>query len=315
MPGVIQQEWLNQNALRAYPFSENSQRRPSSDSGLMPTAFALPNSFILDLIISVPDKTTASSGIYMSRFTLTGGFATVVLSATSNSDVVASITVDLSKHSNYGSYRFSGVNAYSDMRGCIVLGDPKAFDDYPDGIYSFLPEETTFEARCLRPDIAGVRSIGVANAENTYSTKGLQGDVKLIAGSNIRLRYSATENAIWIDADYNAGYNEPCDCGGGGSGDGECAGVKTINGIAVDDVVIEGGDCISVETKEGVISISDTCSKPCAGCEELNLLSSKTNGLLSAVSALSGYADLLSMRISQFELSKASWKSGSVKNA
>ena len=315
MPGIIQQEWLNQNSLRAYPFSENSQRRPSSDSGFMPSAFTFPNSFVLDLIVSIPDKTKAVSGMYMSRFTLTGGFATVVLSTTNDSEIVASITVDLSKHSVYGAYRFSGVNDYSDIRGCIVLGDPKAFDDYPDGIYSFLPDETAFEARCLRPDIAGVRSIGVANSENTYSTKGLQGDVKLIAGSNIRLRYSAAENAIWIDADYNAGYNEECDCGGGGSGDGKCTGVKTINGISVDDVVIEGGDCISVETKEGVISIADTCSKPCAGCEELNFLSSKTNGLISAVSALSSYADLLNMRISQFEMSNALWKSGSVKNA
>lgn len=302
MPSMTQVEWLNGNSLRAYPFSENSTRIPNDPSGggLLGPEYAIPNYAVVDVVASLPYMDPSPS-LFVSSLSLAGGILTIVLSAHrvvdggGSDSIVASVSVSTSS-SSFRYAEFSGTGDYEGARGAVVFGDLARMDgSFPDGIYLFDRSQTTLEARCVRPSARCVSGIRVSSEGGAYSTRTLFGDVSLIAGSNIRLSYVPESNAIRIDADSNEGYNDRCSC------DGSDSAVRTINGISVSDVTIEGGDCISVETSNGRITISDTCSKPCCGCEELNFLNSKANELSTASTRLLSLAGALSERLSDFK--------------
>ena len=128
-----------------------------------------------------------------------------------------------------------------------------------------------------------------------YETAGLQGNVKLIAGDNIRIRYDMADNALVVSADPNSGYTDECECD-----EGDQRYVKSINGVRTENVVIEGDDCVNVTTSNGVIKISDTCSKPCCGCAETAFINQTINDLQSSVGTLSSNAATLAERITSF---------------
>lgn len=287
--GTTHAEWLNQNALRAYPFSENCQRRPSDgQGGLMPLDYAVPNYVLVDFVATMPDR--LMSRLYMSQMTLAGKVLTMVFSTVGGSPVGAATSV-LEGGMNVWT-PFSGSGAYADVRGAVVVGDvERILSSVPDGIYVFGPDETLMEARCVRPSIAGVSSISVSGADGSLESVRLQGDVSLIAGENIRLRYDPPRNAIWIDADPNYGYSEKCEC----EDDRTC--IKRINGVSSDNVEIVGGDCVKVTVSGGQVRIEDTCSKPCCGCEELTWLNSKSNDISTAIARLREFAEKLSDRM------------------
>ena len=302
MPSMTQVEWLNGNSLRAYPFAENSTRVPNdpSGSGLLGPEYAIPNYVVVDVVAAIPYMDPSPS-MFVSSMALAGGVLTIVLSAhrvsggSEEDSIVASVSTDTSS-SSFRYAEFSGVGAYEGARGAVVFGDLARLDgSFPDGIYLFDRSQTTLEARCVRPSARCVSGITATSEGGAYSTRTLFGDVALIAGSNVRLSYVQESNAIRIDVDSNEGYNDKCSC------DGSDSNVRTINGISISDVTIEGGDCISVETSNGRITISDTCSKPCCGCEELNFLNSKTNELSTATTRLLSLANALSERLSDFK--------------
>lgn len=297
MPSTVQTEWLNQNALRAYPFAENSTRLPSDGSGgTMGEGYALPNYLVVDAILSLPYAEELPS-LFVSSVSLAGGVATVVLSAhvdsTDTDSIVGSVSTEAS--GTNVAVPFAGSGDYEGATGAIVFGDLSRFDaNYPDGIFAFDRSQTTLEARCVRPSARCVSGVLATDSDNAYSTRALSGVVSLIAGANVRLSYVSGSNAIRIDVDSNSGYNEECECD-------RSSKVRTINGISVSDVLIEGGDCISVETSNGRITISDTCAKPCCGCEELNFLNSKSNEIVTAITRLSALSESLQQRLSEFE--------------
>ena len=294
---TTQVEWLNSNSLRAYPFSENSTRIPVDESGnLMGSEYAVPNYLFVDLLLSLP-YSAGTPDLFLSSLTLSGGMVTAVISAYSgsSSSIVGSVTASASSPLNTV-VKFSGSGEYEGAVGSVIFGDLAKFESsFPDGIFFFNRDQTTFEARCVRPSARCVSGIATADSENSYSSKVLYGVVSLIAGENVKLSYIPSKNAIRIDVDENEGYNEKCDC------DGSASTVKTINGISITDVRIEGGDCISVETSRGRITITDTCAKPCCGCEELNFLNTKSNELITATSRLTAFANDLESRLPDFK--------------
>ena len=72
MPSTTQVEWLNENALRAYPFAENSTRIPNGDDGPMGEAYALPNYLFVDVLVTLP-YTESVPELFVSSVTLAGG--------------------------------------------------------------------------------------------------------------------------------------------------------------------------------------------------------------------------------------------------
>lgn len=291
MADVHQVEWLNQNALRNYPIRENAQRRPSLPDGTLLTDLALPTYVITDFVMSVPSE--APTDVYVSKLVIVGDAMTFVFS--SGDGVVASVYVDRSSHKPNTGYRFSGTGSLEGSVGCLVVGNLSSLsDDLPDGVYNYAEAETVFEYRCVRPSAAGVASLSIENTVTGYRSKKLRGDVKLVAGTNISLKYDPEDNAIWINADGNAGYNDKCDCGTETT-------VKTINGISVENVTLIGDDCVSVTTVGNTLKISDTCSKPCCGCAEIDFINEKIAQMNTAVRKLDSYAGVLDTRITELK--------------
>lgn len=290
---TINVEWLNQNSQRSYPFREDSQLRPTVDGALL-DAYRLPNGAILDMLMETSSYDSPPS-VYMSSFTFVSGVATVVISEVGSGERLAAVSL-VQNGEGSTPVNFSGSGRHDDIRGTLVFGDLVALADaLPDGIYSYDPGESTFEARCVRPSVPCVSGVFVTEAYGDEESSRLRGDVALIAGSNVRLDYDEADNAIVISADSRYDYNEKCGCGGDPREQ-----ILTINGVSAPDVVIEGDDCVSVEVSDGRIKISDTCSKPCCGCPELTFLNEKTNLITTMLGRLDNYSTNLENRLNEF---------------
>lgn len=293
MAGIVRQEWLDQNAGRAYPFAEDMARMPTDQYGNVLGSAALPNYVIVDMIMTVPGS--ALPRLYMSQLTYAGDLLTLVFRETADNTIVASVSVDLRTHTPNKAYAVQGLGSWYDAQGWVVVGrTDRLRDDLPEGLYTYASTQTLLECRVVRPSIRGVRSLRISNNGNVSNY--LYDHVKLVAGNNIRLEYDEADNAIWIHAEPDAGYREPCPCDGTVTDP-----VTTINGINIGDVVIVGdGECVNVRTEGNKIIISDTCSKPCCGCPELDYLNTTTKVIESSLGRLEAYAQKLSERISTF---------------
>ena len=287
-------EWLNQNAGRAYPFNEDMQRLPTNAAGDTLAELQLPNAVVVDFLFTLPG--TPGTRAYLSQLAYVGNLMTFVFNETSGDTQIATVTVNLNTHAPNTAYALQGSGVWSDGLGWLVVGDLGQFlTNYPEGLYNFTSDQTLLEARTVRPALRGVRYLRTSN--NGALSAPLQGNIKLLAGANIQLTYDALNNGIWISAVPNAGYQSACNC----DAQSQQNIVRTINGIPVEDVTIVGDDsCVSVVTAGNTITISDTCSKPCCGCPELDFLTNTINVLTASVTTLEGYAQQLDTRITQF---------------
>ena len=295
-PNPIATGWLNENALREYPFHEGCGLRPNDSSGAMvPIGWTLPNCLLVDMTLSV-EASNIDYYLYLGRMSVVGQSVTLVFFDRSGNAVISAY-VSNSSHEIYNSYPISGTGSFLGAQGTICVGDLNDFFDHtPEGVYEFSPEEAQIEPSCIHPSASGVRSLQVVDASG-YAMQRLTGDVKLVAGANIRLDYAPDENAILISADPNAGYSEACDCENKNAGF-----VRSINGISVADVTIVGDECVHVDNNlgDGIITISDECAKPCCGCAETVFINQTINDLQTSVGTLEGNVASLGDRLVTF---------------
>lgn len=293
MAGIVRQEWLDQNAGRAYPFQENMARVPTDTYGNPLLSAALPNYVVVDMVMTLPG--IGQPRMYLGQFTYVGSLLTLVFKDTVADTVVTSAAVDLRSHRANTAYPLTGVGDWEDAQGWLVIGDCERLQqDLPEGLYSFGADQTLLETRVVRPALRGVRSICCQSNGNTSAK--IYDHVRLLAGENIRFEYDALNNGIWVHAEPNAGYKEECPCD---NSDNPC--VQTVNGISVGDVVIIGdGECVTVQTEGNKIVISDSCSKPCCGCPELDYLNTTTKVIESSMARLEAYSERLAERIATF---------------
>jgi len=287
---VIATEWLNQNSLRNYPFREDCSLRSNDSAGnIIEDGWRVPNYFLVDIVLGVHGA-DYNPDIYMKHMSVINDSVTLTFADSSGSDV---FTVGALRGDTYK--EVVGVGSFSNVRGVVRFGDlPRFFDETPEGLYSFSMEESLIEPTCIRPSAAGVSSIATMDASG-YTTIGLQGNVKLVAGDNVHIEYDRETNALIISADPNYGYTDGCECAAE-----ELRHVRTINGINTENVEIVGDDCVNVTVENGVITISDTCSKPCCGCAETAFINQTVNDLQSSVNTLSTNASVLAERITTF---------------
>lgn len=294
MPPVINQEWLNSNSLRNYPFREDAKLMPVSSSGTLLTDVRLPNYLVVDFVITIPQE--LPQHVYLSQLSKVGNLLTFVI-ADQLGVVITTLAVDWQAHQANTSYDIVGTFNYSDVRGKMVLGDLSTLNtDLAEGLYKFNLSEAEFEYTTVRPAVRGVRTLQLSN--NGTLSGYITGHVKLLAGQNIRLTYLPAYNAIRVDAIDGGGLNEECDCA---TVIGKRNIVRTINGIAVQDAIIEGdGQCVTVKTEGNKLIIGDVCATPCCGCPELEWLTQQLTVLDTTLSNLESYANQLSARISSF---------------
>ena len=311
MAAVENVEWLNQNLLRAYPLHEDSDFVPRLPSGVVATGLALPTCLVTDFAFTlafdaVEDGTVPS---------LTGvahagdGFS---LEITPGPTVLATVTAAISTHTINRSYRLVGVGDNADCGGWIALGDLKrAAVELPEGIYRFPAIQVPFEVSTLRMAPRGVRSLTAVGKYGLRTYAPLYGNVRIIAGSDMGVRNDGPNNAIWLQAESNTGYErtEPCRCGRTAT-----RSVRSVNGMSVDAVHIVGdGVCLGVtvtdtdEKKE--IKLADGCATPCCGCSELNFVESAVSTLNRSIATLQDYAAALQTRLTELKSNLETTKS------
>ena len=291
MAGIVNIEFLNQNSNRAYPFRENSSLVPSDN-----TSFRLPNYVIVDFVMSMPADVNTRA--YLASMLVVGNFATFML-MDGASNLIASITVQHNTHVAYTGYNIVGAtDMYADVRGKLVLGDLSKFtSDVSDGTYTFELATAEFEPCTIRPDLRGVRTLILNNAGT--DSEPITGRIKLAAGTNTTLVYDAATNTITFNASspVDGSYNQPCDC----NDYLVPPTIKTINGVHIEDVILEGdGQCVTVTTSGNKITISNICSTPCCGCTELEFIKTNMDLVASNLTKLDAYYASLNERLDQF---------------
>lgn len=286
--------WLNENSLREYPFHEGCGLRPNDSAGtVVDGGWTLPNCLLVDMSVAV-DGSNMDPFLYLGQMSVVSGSVTLVF-CDRNGDRVMSVYATSAGHEKNGAYHVSGTGSFVDARGVVCLGDlDEFFERTPDGLYSFSPEEAMVEPTCIRPSLSGVRSLRAVDSSGYVSLR-LTGDVSLVAGENIRFDYKLDENALVVSADPNSGYTDECDCKVS-----EQSFVRSINGIAVEEVVIDGDDCIQVSTDGGIIKMTDECAKPCCGCAETAFINQTINDLQTSVNTLAGNVSSLGDRLTAF---------------
>jgi len=293
MPPTINQEWLNQNSLRAYPFKEDMRKVPVDSDGNLVEDVVLPNYLIVDFILTMAGTIPQ---VYLSQLAMIGNLLTFVLSDGSDNQITV-LSVDLSSHNPYDAYAVIGTGDYDDVRGQIVLGNlSNLSNDLAEGLYSFTLDAAEFEPSTVRPALRAVRSLRTVNegSESDF----IYGHVKLLNGTNIQLTYLPAYNTIRIDAIDGTGLNEECECE---EEIGQTNIVRTINGIPLEDAIVTGdGQCVEVRAEGNRLVISDLCSTPCCDCPELEFLTESLKILEATISNLEGYAHQLHERITNF---------------
>lgn len=264
-------QWLNHNAQRSYPFTDEATQRDLSDS------ISIPDSFIVALYMPVhaaldvePQRFYLQQlGVFPTGLTISIGYD----DESGDQPVVATVNVPTSTHTENRSYALSGVDDFDDTVGKLVVGNLDEINDVPAGLYTFDRTGAGLETDCIRPMIRGVVSISVVNSLNSRSER-LYGDIELIAGNNMRITASQVagqDPQIRWDAIDGEGLNDDCICEE--EPEGEC--IRTINGIPPlpdGNFRIIGDDCITITPITNGIQLEDLCSSPCCGCEELDAL-------------------------------------------
>jgi len=287
--------WLNENLLREYPFHEGCGLRPNDSTGtLVENGWSLPNCLIVDMSVSIGGS-NFDPFLYLGQMSVIDRSVTLVFCDRDGAQAL-SLHASSGDGDRYVSYQMSGMGSFIDARGVICIGDiDKFFDQTPDGLYRFSPEETRIEPTCIRPSAAGVRSLRAMDASGYMSLR-LSGDVSLVAGENIRFDYHPDDNSLWISADPNSGYVDKCDC----ATSGQSSSIRTINGMSVDHLTIAGDGCMQVSADNGIIRMTDECAKPCCGCAETTFINQTINDLQTSMKTLSGNVSSLSDRLTAF---------------
>ena len=290
MPNAV--EWLNENALRAFPFKENSSR---SDGTV-----TIPNYLIVDMAFVVP--VDVSDTFYIKTLMVSTPQVTGVI-ANQNGNNVGTFSIPLDTHEENDSYAIAGSGAYPDARGRIVSGSlANLLDDIPEGVYNFELDATPLEVSAVRPDLRRIRGVKIQKADGTVSEV-ITGVLQLTSGTNIILENPST-GVIKINAVGNEDFIEEC---------GDCLNqfappepIRTINGVGgdaegnLDLVSLEACLTIAPDSGNNAVNFTDTCSQPCCGCTELEFLTTALSTLRDSIAKLERIAEDLQTRQTEF---------------
>lgn len=283
---IINIEFLNSNALRAYPLSETASRVDLTGT------FTIPDDFILWLRLPINAGLNVQPGKFFIRTIAVFGAGVLITVAyddgTEDPPTVATATIPKSTHTEYAQYRMPGVGDYEDAEGRIVIGSPRALKALPPGEYTFSPENGKLEADAILPMIQYVSGLVLVNGADRSDV--LRGLVELQAGDNIRLTVTDADTGtprIRIDAISGENLSETCVCD-----ENEGPPIRTIDGIGPDPVTgnfqLEGGNCVTFSPLPNGLKLTNECSPPCCDCPELASLTQELELLGSEARTVQG---------------------------
>ena len=239
-------EFLNHNAQRSYPLTDDSTKTDLTGS------FVIPNDFIVGLDIPVSTAMDMETGrFFIRQVGLFSSGVQLIIAYDSQSEStivdVAAALIPISGFSRNKVYALNGIDPFDDIVGKIVIGRIDNIQLQPAGLYEFNLNDTRLEPQVVRPMIRGITSVSVSNSVGSVSDR-YYGDIELVAGSNIQLSVvpGTTYTEIVISAINGEGTVSNCVCEGDAV-DTPC--IKTINGVAPTsdgNFNFIGDDCISI---------------------------------------------------------------------
>lgn len=301
--GVIHTEWLNENQNRRYPFWDSASMVDTTGS------MTVPNELIADLTFPISDSVSPAD-FHLNRLTVFGGGITIEIGY--QGTTIATRTITEAEHVENKSYLIEGSGDFADSVGRITIGRISDIKRY-GGVYAFTATTAPLLPTVCHFSVRGVNALRVATADNEVSDL-LQGDIELVAGSNISLAIADLGGGVkqlTVSAITNSDFQEVCECPDDTQGEP----IRTINGMSPDvdgNFVIEGLSCVNVQTSAGEIIIDDTCAEPCCGSAELEVLRSEINRLGAEMVTQRNFAQRAFANIEQTRTAVLASKFGSV---
>tara|TARA_R110000751_G_scaffold116345_3_gene215925 strand:+ start:13942 stop:14895 length:954 start_codon:yes stop_codon:yes gene_type:complete len=260
-------EFLNHNAQRSYPLTDESTKTDTTNS------FTIPDDFIVGFGLPVSTAMDMESGRFFIR--QIGAFAsgyqlTIAYDSGTEVNNVGTALIPATNVSRNTTFAVGGIEPFDDIVGKIVIGRVDTIVEQPTGLYAFDLEDSRLEPAVIQPMIRSLTGIRISNSSGTTSEV-FHGDIELVAGSNMQISTasSATETQIIFSALDGEGTIETCVCEGEATAT-PC--IKTINGVSPTtdgNFNFIGDDCLSFVGTSSGLKVTDSCCAPCCGCEEL----------------------------------------------
>lgn len=293
--GHFNLDWLAHNAQRSYPLTAESTKQDSTST------FEIPEDFIVAMYLPV----TWANNIDPSRFFVrrieagTIGYGITIGYAADSGDVdVASALLSKASHTDNQVYGLGGLGDFADSWGWIQIGSLDNIENQPAGRWTFTVDGSRLEPDVVRPNIKGVVSLQLDNGGEL--SRELTGPIRLIAGRNFRLTPILAEGEdpiIVFDAIEGEGLTETCICG-----DTSTIPIRTINSIAPDNdgnFTFLSNSCIEINTGTHALTFEDTCSEPCCGCTELEIITQALEAFGEKATTLENFLVSLEARVTQ----------------
>jgi hypothetical protein len=297
MPGAIfNVGWLPSNAQRPYPLADFASGWDVSGT------FRLPDDFLVELVLPVPSGLPVDTGHFhiVSVASYPAGVQLTVGYTDSGEAVpVAVAQIPLTGHTEFRSYPLIGIGAFGDVIGLVTIGVFLSLREQPAGLFTFNPTGGQLVASAIRPIPRNVRAIrtNVGGELSDWFT----GHIELASGSNFQItptRQLDGSLELRFDAISGAGLNDDCGCA---SAPGPP--ILTINQMGPDsngDFKLTGNACINITTGQGRISVRDTCSEPCCGCAEAEVLGKELATFRDVREELRGFVLRMTAQVESF---------------
>jgi hypothetical protein len=150
------------------------------------------------------------------------------------------------------------------------------------------------------PSLSGVTSLATVNGSTVSAA--YSGIIELVAGTNITLVPTVVGGitTIQINAIDGAGLNSECGCAGA-----PAVPITRINGVpptAAGDFTLLGDDCLQITAIGHGLQLTDSCSQPCCGCQELAAITQDLEQFGAEATTLQTFVNALSVSVNQMNM-------------
>jgi hypothetical protein len=280
---VINHEFLYHNAVRAYPFAEDASRV----SSIGEHEVRIPDDFLLGCKLSLaasPEQVNPAN-FYVSRLSVYPHGSTITISyQDADESIVEAAVVLVVFDSNDDCFQVLEIiptNSFYNLTGHITVGTGKNLLNNP-GEYLFTLDATRFDLDCIDYLPKCVTSLTVETGNETSSP--IYGDIVLAAGNNVELAISKEGATTVITVNAQFEYEAQ-------------SGILTINHVGPDSDgnidIVSKTECLQIEAETGLIEITNNCSSPCCGCDELKQITTNHEILTSKLNAIEAFEQYL----------------------
>lgn len=276
-------DFLNSNSLRNYPLADGVSR-VSSDS-----LFVIPNTLIVDMSLCAAGND--SETLYISRIINNSTNLIIEISAL-DIGVFGTFTLALPNSGTNFDIILTAAAAFPGAVGMLTIGTTEELTKLPYGEFTFSATDTRLLMRVYSAaSVSGLNWLKFNDTRGNSAT--YTGYVTITANSNVKFR--DVTGTLYIDAGENLGLNKICEAG--------ALPVRTINGVTADpvtgDFTFVADQCISFDTAQYGLVMSDSCGKPCLGCEEIEQLTNQLNALEASILDMVNFANNLQSAVTQ----------------